>query len=74
MDSLKIFDRMAQDNNIELQLAGMENIKSIQTGKDGWGSITIAVPNGVIVNLASNENYYVGGLLIAKREEYEKFR
>ena len=74
MGTLGIMEKMSVDGNKELKLSPLSNIKSAQSGKDGWGSVTIAIPNDVILNLLVDQNYYVGGFLIAKREEFEKYK
>lgn len=42
------------------------NLKYAHTGRDGWGEITVAVPNHVIANI----NKYVGSLYFADRGQY----
>lgn len=69
--TLGIFERMSQKNNNALKLSPLSNVKSAQSGKDGWGEISIAVPNEIIINFLSKEDYYVGGLLICERSEFE---
>lgn len=66
-----IFERMSQKNNKNLKLSPLSNLKSACSGKDGWGSVTIAMPNEVITNLLINPDFYVGGLLICDRKEFE---
>lgn len=44
----------------------LTNFKRAQTGKDGWGEITIAVSNHVIANI----DRMVGSLYMADREKY----
>lgn len=70
--TLGIFERMSQKNNKELKVSPLSNVKSACSGNDGWGSITIAMPNEVITNLLINPDFYVGGLLICNKEEFEK--
>ena len=67
-----IFDRMSQKNNKALKLAPLSNVSSARSGKNGCGEISIAVPNEIIVNLLNKEDYYVGGLIICERAEFEK--
>lgn len=67
-----IFERMSQKNNKELKVSPLSNVKSACSGKNGWGSVTIAVPNEVITNLLINPDFYVGGLIICDRKEFEK--
>jgi hypothetical protein len=74
MGTLEIMAKMSADNNKELKLSPLSNITSAQSGKDGWGRVTIAMPNDVITNLLIDPNFYVGGFLIAKREEFEKYK
>jgi len=74
MDVFSLIEKMSQDGNQELKMAPLSNIKSAQSGKDGWGSITIAVPNEMINNLVIDTEYYIGGLLLVKRTEFEKYK
>ena len=67
-----IFDRMLQKNNKALKLAPLSNVSSARSGKNGYGEISIAVPNEIIVNLLNKEDYYVGGLIICERADFEK--
>ena len=63
---------MLMDNNEELKLSPLNNIKSTTIGKNGWGSVTIALPNDMVTHLAMDDEYYVGGLLLASREEFDR--
>lgn len=74
MGTLGILEKMSQDNNKELKLSPLSNVVSAQSGKDGWGTVTIAMPNEIIGNLAIDKNYYVGGLIVAKRTEFNKYK
>lgn len=69
---LGIFERMVQKNNKELMLSPLSNIKSACSGKNGGGSVTIAMPNEVITNFLINPGFYVGGFIICDRKEFEK--
>ena len=70
--TLGIFERMSQKNNKALKVAPLSNVASGRSGKNGWGEISVAVPNEIIVNFLSKEEYYVGGLIICERAEFEK--
>lgn len=74
MGTLGIMEKMSSDGNKELKLSQLSNITGAQSGKDGRGRVTIAIPNEVVSNLLIDPNYYVGGFLIAKREEFEKYK
>lgn len=74
MGTFNIFEKMSKDNNDELKLSPLSNMKSAKSGKNGWGSVEIAVPNDMVQHLLTDTNYYVGGLLLAKREEFEKYK
>ena len=37
------------------------------------GEMTVAMPNDVITNFLINPDYYIGGLVICKRDEFEKY-
>lgn len=67
-----IFERMSQKSNKELKVSPLSNVKSACSGKNGWGSVTIAVPNEVITNLLINPDFYVGELIICDRKEFKK--
>ena len=70
--TLGIMERMSQKNNKDLKVSPLSNIMSTRSGKDGWGSVTIAIPNEIAVWLLTNPNRYIGGLLICSKEEFEK--
>lgn len=72
IDTLEVMSRMSKKNNKELKLAPLSNIKSMQSGKDGWGEVRIAIPNELIAEYSINPDMYLGGLLLCKRSEYEK--
>lgn len=68
------FEKMSQDNNQELKVSPLSNVKRACSGKDGWGEMTVAMPNDVITNFLINPDYYIGGLVICKRNEFEKYK
>lgn len=70
--TLGIMERMSQKNNKDLKVSPLSNIISAHSGKDGWGSVTIAMPNEIVVGLLTNPDSYIGGLLICSKEEFEK--
>ena len=70
--TLGVMERMSQKNNKDLKVSPLSNIMSARSGKDGWGSVTIAMPNEIVVGLLTNPNRYLGGLLICSKEEFEK--
>lgn len=70
--TLGIFERMSQKNNKALKVSPLSNVKFAQSSKEGWGEIRIALPNEMITNFLINPEYYVGGLLICEKSEYEK--
>ena len=72
IDTLEVMSRMSKKNNKDLKLAPLSNVKSMQSGKDGWGEVRIAIPNDLIVDYSINPDSYIGGLLLCKRAEYEK--
>ena len=69
---LGIMERMSQKNNKDLMLSPPTNIESVRIGKDGWGKLTIAIPNEIVTGLLVAPNGYIGGFLICSREEFEK--
>jgi hypothetical protein len=74
LNNILVLAKMSEDGNPEIQLSPLQNMKRAQSGKDGWGEVTIAIPNEVVQNLLTDSGYYVGGFLIAKREEFDKYR
>lgn len=46
------------------------NLKSGNTGKDGWGELKIAVDNATVINFTNNK--VIGVLYVIGREEWEK--
>ena len=70
--TLGIFERMSQKNNKALKLAPLSNVSSARSGKNGWGEISDAVPNEIIVNFLSKEEYYVRCLMICERTKIKK--
>lgn len=70
--TLGVFERMSQKNNKALKVSPLSNIRSAQSGKNGWGEIRIALPNELLANLLINPEYYIGGLIICDKSEYEK--
>jgi hypothetical protein len=72
VNNVSVLAKMSEDGNPELKLSPLRNIKRAQSGKDGWGEVTIAIPNEIVQQLLIDPGYYVGGFLIAKREEFDK--
>lgn len=70
--TLGIMERMSQKNNKDLKVSTLSNIISANSGKCGWGSVTIAMPNEIVVGLLTNPDSYIGGLLVCSKEEFEK--
>lgn len=70
--TLGIMERMSKKNNKDLKVSPLSNIISAHSGKDGWGSVTIAMPNEIVVWLLTKPDSYIGGLLICSKEEFEK--
>ncbi|MDU6263778.1 MAG: hypothetical protein E6600_04680 [Anaerocolumna aminovalerica] len=72
IDTLEVMSRMSKKNNKELKLSPLSNIKSMQSGKNGWGEARIALPNDLIIDYLINPDHYIGGLLICKKDEFQK--
>lgn len=70
--TLGIMERMSQKNNKDLKISPLSNIISARSGKDGWGNVTIAMPNEIVVGLLTKPDSYIGGLLICSKEEFER--
>lgn len=70
--TLGIMERMSKKNNKDLMVSPLSNIISAHSGKDGWGSVTIAMPNEIVTGLLTKPDGYIGGLLICSKEEFEK--
>lgn len=56
-------------DNVEIKVS---SILDAHSGRDGWGSVTIAIPNEIVTGLLTNLDGYIGGLLICSKEEFEK--
>ena len=68
-DLLKLNNISKRDGDIRaFPLAS--NLKAAQTGKQGWGEVTIAVNNGTVQDLAIDN--VIGILFIVGRDEWEK--
>ena len=74
MGTLGIMEKMSLDNNKELKLSPLSNIKRAQSGKDGWGEVTIAIPNEIVIGLLEDPEKYIGGLIICNKAEFEKYK
>lgn len=72
MGVFKVFESLSRKNNQSLKLSPLSNMKSACSGKNGWGSVTIAIPNELIGNLIINQELYVGGFIICDRSEFDK--
>ena len=70
--TLGIMERMSQNDNKDLKVSPLSNIISANSGKDGWGNVTIAMPNEIVTGLLTKPDSYIGGLLICSKEEFEK--
>ncbi len=74
MGTLGVFERMSNDNNKELKVSPISNVKRASTGKNGWGEMVIAMPNDIITSFLVDSDKYIGGLLICRKEEFEKYK
>ena len=71
ISAFEVFNKISVDDNKNLKFFSInDNFKSAKSGKNGWGSIEIAVDNASVVNLME-EVPMVGGLLIVPKEDYE---
>lgn len=71
VSDLIAISNMADDNNQNVFAFPVStNFKYARTGKDGWGEITIAIPN----HMVSNIDKYVMSLYAADREEFRKYK
>ena len=68
VSALLVLNEMGTRNEDVQAFPLSTNLKRAQTGKDGWGEITIAVSNHVITNI----NKYVGALYMANLEQYSR--
>lgn len=70
MNDFEVMKHMA-DNGMDIRVAPLaSNLKRYQTGKDGYGEVTIAVDNVTIQLL----NDYIGGLYLMSRAEFMQFK
>ena len=71
MSKISAFDVLSvmADRNLDVMAFPLNtNFKYAHTGRDGWGEITVAVPNHVIANIDN----YVGSLYLANRKQYRE--
>lgn len=73
MGNFEILSQMSAENK-DILLAPLSNIVSAQSGSGVYGKVTIAVPNSVIQHLAVSDGYYVGGLILANAEQFNKIK
>ena len=74
MNNLEVLAKMSKDGNNKLKMSPLSNIISAQSGKDGWGKLTIAIPNVMIPHFILQDDFYVGGLILAEREEFNNIK
>ena len=67
-----VMESMSNKGNKAIKLSPLSNMKSAYSGKDGWGSVTIAIPNEIVTKLLVNPEFYIGGLLICEKSEFDK--
>lgn len=68
----QIFEQMSSDGNNELKGIPFSNIKSATSGKNGWGTLSIAIPNECVAGFVLGD--YAGMLVFTTFEEYEKYK
>ena len=68
----QIFEQMSEDGNNEIKSIPFSNIKSAISGKDGWGTLSLAIPNECVPNFVLGN--YAGMLVFTSFEEYEKYK
>lgn len=71
MTPLQILSVLSERNSPDIKMAPLSNITSAVSGKDGIGTVSIAVPNEVVKELLVNSSSFVGGLLLCDRSAYE---
>jgi hypothetical protein len=69
MSDFEIIKKMS-DGNMDIKLAPAGNFKRAQTGKNGFGEITLAVDNNTIINL---DDYYIG-LFFMNKKQFDKLK
>lgn len=71
MTPLEVLSVLSKRNSPDIKMAPLANITSAVSGKDGIGTISIAVPNEVVKELLVNSSSFVGGLILCDRTAYE---
>ena len=69
---LETISSMTKKNNKKVKLLPLSNMTSSKSGKNGWGEVTIAIPNELVTELVIKPEEFVGGLLLVDRIEYDK--
>ena len=72
MGAIEIFKKMSDDNNCDLKVSPLSNVKGVKQGKDGWGELTIAIPNESVTDFVLGS--YIGGLLFVHKIEFDKYK
>jgi len=70
MSDLLKLDNISKRNGDTRAFPLSSNLKAAQTGKQGWGDVTIAVNNGTVQDLATDK--VIGILFIVSKDEWEK--
>jgi hypothetical protein len=73
MNNIEIINKMVTDNNPKAMLASFSNVLQCSTGME-YGKITLAISNDVALNYLNDNRYYVGGLFLIERSEFEKYQ
>ena len=69
MSDLLKLNNIAKRNG-DIRMFPLDNIKSAQTGKNGWGQITIAINNESVIDILTDKG--VGALYLVGKEDWEK--
>lgn len=75
MNSIEVIGKMVDDANVNASvlLAPLSNISAIDMEKSN-GFVTFGVPVDVAKKLATEEGFYIGGLLLVEKEKFDKYR
>ncbi len=63
MNNFEVLDKMCERNDKSIKMFPKCNIKSMRTGKDGFGSVTVAIDNESIHNLLNGSNHNLAVLV-----------
>ena len=70
VSSFDVLKTMSQ-RNLDIRGFKLDNMKSARTGKNGFGSITLAINNDTVIDLLTGKSL-TGMLLVADYDQYKE--